>query len=276
MAEVVLLGLNGPDIPSALEPQVTIPGPPGGRPEVMFEGLNQFDVPNPTASPEVALVENLAQDTEVQYFPRVFDVPPPTENPEVSFFSPAQQTGQVIGLVASYYPQAVQVGVSNLPTNPNVTLFTGGAFPPLSLAPESPAPFAGQGGLQVASASDGIIYLPTGTFNALADAFPNQFLFTPIIIPGPGPFPVPGTYPYTILGMRIIFLDNVLVDAALRGKEANLVAGGTATVGPNTYDTFILATAIASLGTSSNPQDRFNIIGQAVPRVTPNIEVILG
>jgi len=240
-AEVDLIGLKGPIVPRAREPQVRFNGVEAPEVEVMLEGINEFSVPPPTQNLEVDFVQ--VPITSGDVVGQVFNV----QTPNV-VLGPVGASTPVLDLPSALgeflYPAAFD---SPLP------LF-GLATPmaPLSLSPQTSAPVVGTA-LAFPPFSSGSISFPAGTLAQLNVSFPNQFP----AIDGP------------IKGMRITFLDIPTVNPLLRGVSANMTV---ATYG-DPLDNIILSPGLPA---TPGATDRFLMYGQELTRNTPVLEVILG
>jgi hypothetical protein len=144
-ADVVRTGLGGPIIPGAREPQTNFNEIPGGPVEVEFEGINAFDSPDPTASPEI------------------------------KFIVAPRQGGQVVGQVFTFDQLSVEIGPLPPGNAPEVTFSEGGSIPPLSLSPQRSAPVSAIMRPFSFSGSDTVITIPPGSLRQLTLDFPNHF-----------------------------------------------------------------------------------------------------
>ena len=147
-ADVVRTGLGGPIIPGAREPQFNFNDIPDGPVEVEFEGINAFDVPDPTASPEV------------------------------EFIVAPRQGGQVVGQVFTFDQPSVEIGPLPPGNAPDVTFSEGGPLPPLSLSPQQSEPVSAVMRPFGPSGDDSTIFIPPGSLKQLTLDFPNHFFQT--------------------------------------------------------------------------------------------------
>jgi hypothetical protein len=191
-ADVVRTGLGGPIIPGAREPQFNFNDIPDGPVEVEFEGINAFDVPDPTASPEV------------------------------EFIVAPREGGQLVGQVFTFDQPSVEIFPSLPPEDVDVTFFEGGPVPPLSLSPQQSEPVSAVMRPFGPSGDDSTIYMPPGSLKQLTLDFPNHFFQTALA----GAVVIKGM---RVQFLNAEFVDPVVRDQTreiLNGTAA--VAGGTA------------------------------------------------